>query len=284
MTKKPTATKKPKKVQKSAGSAGRLVDERVAALAEAPDRVGESDTKLQAILNLLRDEEESVEVRLEALQTLQAATFSAPTFESWRGDYIGALRKIAEDEDAELRERVLGILAREKDGFAQKKLLDGLQHPEKALVEPEKALQLLSYDVHAEAYPVARRIVKHPPNPIAKREALRLLAADATAAPIFEKVLRDKGEPLEIRQVSAAALQALKPETLQTYARKAVLDSSEQDDIHATCLTALTQFGQADKVLKDKVLLKRVGRLSGARSPKLKQSARQFLKKYQLAP
>lgn len=284
MTKKPTATKKPKTVQKSAGRAGRPVDERVAALAEAPDRVGDSDTKLQAILNLLRDEEESVEVRLEALQTLQAATFSAPTFESWRGDYIGALRKIAADQDAELRERVLGILAREKDGFAQKKLLDGLQHPEKALVEPEKALQLLSYDVHAEAYPVARRIAKHPPNPIAKREALRLLAADATAVPIFEKVLRDKGEPLEIRQVSAAALQALKPETLQAYARKAVLDSSEQDDIHATCLTALTQFGQADKVLKDKALLKRVGRLSGARSPKLKQSARQFLKKYLLAP
>ena len=30
----------------------------------------------------------------------------------------------------------------------------------KALVPPEKALQLLSYDVHAEAYPVAREIVK----------------------------------------------------------------------------------------------------------------------------
>ncbi|MDF0666018.1 MAG: hypothetical protein P0119_08070 [Nitrospira sp.] len=283
MTKKPTAKKKSKAARKSVGRAGQAIDERVAALAEAPESLGQSDTKLQLILNLLRDEEESVEVRLEALQILQAATFSAPSFESWRGDYIAALRKVAADQDAELRERVLGILAREKDGFAQKKLLEGLQHPAKALVEPEKALQLLSYDVHAEAYPVARRIVKHPPNPAAKREALRLLAADAAAVPMLEKVLRDKSETPELRQVSAAALQALKPEKLQAYARKALLDPSEQDDIQTTCLTALTQFGKAETVSKDKALLKRVDRLSGARSPMLKQSARQFLKKYKPA-
>jgi hypothetical protein len=45
------------------------------------------------------------------------------------------------------------------------------------------------------------------PNEDAKREALRLLAADAKSAPIFEKLLRDKAKR-EIRQVSAAALQA----------------------------------------------------------------------------
>src|SRR5574337_461510 len=298
MTKKPTATKKLRSARTSTGrvrrsaraalsiatNARRDVEERVAALEESTLSASEPADSVQVVLNLLHNKEEPVEGRLAALQTLQAATFSAPTFESWRGDYIAALRKVAEDADQELRERVLGILAREKDGFAQKKLLDGLQHPEKALVEPEKALQLLSYDVHAEAYPVARKIVKHPPTPAAKREALRLLAADAGAAPLLEKVLRDKGEPPEIRQVSAAALQALKPEKLQAYARKAVLDPSEQDDIHATCLTALTQFGQADRVLKDKALLQRVGRLSGAKSPKVKQSARQFLKKYQPTP
>ena len=76
----------------------------------------------------------------------------------------------------------LGILMRDKDGFAQKKLLDGLKDPAKALVPPEKALQLLSYDVHADAYEVARDIVKKPPNDDAKREALRLLAADACCA------------------------------------------------------------------------------------------------------
>ena len=119
-------------------------------------------------------------------------------------------------------QRVLGILAREKDGYAQKRLLEGLQDPSKALVPPEKALQLLSYDVHAEAYPVAREIVKEPPNPEAKREALRLLSADANSAPVFEKLLRDKEEDRDIRQISAAALQAVKPKRFQEQAREIV--------------------------------------------------------------
>lgn len=194
-----------------ATSARRSVEERVAALAQAPLAVCENDENLQAILNILRNEDEPANVRLAALQSLQAASFSVITFESCRGDYIAALRKVAEDPHLELRQRVLGILAREKDGFVQKKLLEGLQHPEKALVPPEKALQLLSYDVHAEAYAAARAIVKEPPNDAARREALRLLAADATAAPMFEKILRDKNELAEIRQISASALQSLRP-------------------------------------------------------------------------
>ncbi|MDF0666015.1 MAG: hypothetical protein P0119_08055 [Nitrospira sp.] len=297
MTKKTTAARKSTSARKPRGrvrrsaraalsiatNARRDVEKRIAALAEVPLAASEIEDRVSAVLKLLRDEDELVDVRLAALHTLQAATFSPPT-ESWRGDYLAALRQVAEDEDAELREQALGILALEKDGFAQKKLLDGLQHPEKALIEPEKALQLLSYDVHAEAYPVARRIVKHPPNPTAKREALRLLAADAGAAPIFEKVLRDKREPPELRQISAAALQALKPEKVQAYARKVLLDPGEQEEMQATSLTALTQFGKADRVSKDKALLQRVDRLSGVRSPMLKQSARQFLKKYKPAP
>ena len=147
-----------------ATSARRTVKERVAALVEAPLAVCENDENLQAVLNVLRNKNEPVEVRLAALQTLQAATFSVVAFESCRGDYMATLREVAEDPDPELRQRVLGLLAREKDGFAQKKLLEGLQNPEKALVPPEKALQLLSYDVHAEAYSVARDIVSKPPN------------------------------------------------------------------------------------------------------------------------
>jgi hypothetical protein len=235
---------------------------------------------LQEVLEVLSNKEEPTQVRLAALQTIQAASFGSIAFEAVRGDYIAALRRVAQDPDAELRQRTLGILAREKDGFAQKKLLEGLQNPEKALVPPEKALQLLSYDVHSDAYPVARQIVNNPPNTAAKREALRLLAADATAAPDFEKVLRDKDETPENRQVSAAALQSLRPERLQAYAREALLDSSEHDEIRATSLSALTQFGDAEALGKDEKLQKHVDKLSGKASPKVKQGARQFLKKY----
>lgn len=263
-----------------ATSARRSVEERVAALAEAPLAVCESDQNLQSMLKVLRDKDEPVEVRLAALQAIQAASFSVITFESCRGDYIATLREIVDDPDPELRQRVLGILARERDGFAQKKLLEGLENPEKALVSPEKALQLLSYDVHAEAYPIAREIVSKPPNTAAKREALRLLAADATSAPVFEKVLRDKEELPELRQISASALHALKPERLQAHAREILLDTSEQGEIQAMSLTAMTQFGDAEAMAKDETLMKRIDRLSGESSPKVKQSARRFLSKY----
>lgn len=257
------------------------VKQRVAAMAEAPLAVCESDEQLQAMLKVLRDTNEPIEVRLGALQTLQAASFSVIAFESCRADYVAALRQVAVDPEPELRQRALGLLARQKDGFAQKKLLEGLQNPEKALVSPEKSLQLLSYDVHAEAYAAARDIVEKPPSENARQEALRLLAADATAAPLFEKLLRDKDEMREVRQISASALQALKPEKFQEHAREMLLDKSEYDDIQATSLTALSEFGDDEAVGKDKALLNSVGRFStGKASAKYKQSARRFLTKY----
>jgi len=294
MTKKRQAAKRSKSTRKGkravARSAGgvlsvatnerKTVKERVAALAEAPTAVYEDDASLQAILSVLRNKDEPIKVRLAALQALQAASFSVVAFESGRGDYTATLRAVADDPDLELRQRVLGLLAREKDGFAQKRLLEGLRDPEKALVPPEKALQLLSYDVHAEAYPLARAIASKPPNPTAKREALRLLAADASSAPMFERILRDKDEAAEIRQIASAALHALKPQKLQAHAREILFDTSEQEEIQATSLTALTQFGAIETVAADEALRTRVERLSRAGSGKLKEGARRFIAKY----
>jgi len=263
-----------------ATSPKRTVKQRVAAIAETPLTICESDKDLQAMLNLLRDRNEPIAVRLAALQSLQAASFSVIAFEACRGDYIATLREVVDDPDPELRQRVLGLLAREKDGFAQKKLIDGLEHPERALVPPEKALQLLAYDVHAEAYAVARDVIRNPPNEDSRREALRLLSADATAAPIFEKLLGDKNELAEIRQLSASALQALRPEKLQTQAREILLDASDYDEIKATSLTALTQFGNEESVANDVELRNRVDEMAATASPNVKQSARRFVDRY----
>jgi HEAT repeat protein len=281
-TKTPTAVKRSARAALSVATSGRRpVRKRVAAMAQAPLAVCESDKDLQAMLNVLRNEDEPVKVRLAALQSLGAAAFSVIAFESCRGDYLAALRKVATDPKPELRQRVLGLLMREKDGFAQRKLLEGLKNPDKALVPPEKALQLLSYDVHAEAYAAARAIVGKPPNPDARREALRLLAADATAAPLFEKLLRDKKELREIRQISASALHALKPDRLQQVAREIVLDKSDYDDIKATSLMALATFGDDKALANDTVLLNSVDRFGAGKAPsKYKQGARRFLRKY----
>lgn len=263
-----------------ATSARKPVKERVAAMANVTQGICENDKNLQALLKVLRDTNQPIAVRLAALQALQAASFAVVQFESCRGDYLATLRAVATDADPELRQRVLGLLAREKDGFAQQRLLEGLQQPEKALVPPEKALQLLGYDLHAEAYPIARALVNNPPSEAVKREALRLLAADASSKPLFERILRDKDETKEIRQLSASVLQTIAPKALQTLARKIVLDPKDYDDIQATSLTALTQFGGAGEVWQDEKLMKRAASLKTVASSKLKQSARRFLTKY----
>ena len=263
-----------------AKSAKASVEDRVAALAGLTAEVCKSEEKLESVLDLLRDAGQPLEVRLAALQAVQAASFSVLSFEPCRGAWLAALRQVAADPDPEIRQTALGILMREKDGFAQKKLLEGLRKPEKALLPPEKALQLLSYDVHSDAYPVAREIVRDPPNPMARREALRLLAADADSAPLFAQVLRDKDELAENRQISAAALQSLRPDALQQHAREIVIDDSEYPEIQATSLPALTQFGDEEAVMTDDALMKRVDTMSGGASAKVKQSAKRFLGKY----
>ena len=178
-------------------------------------------------------------MRLAALASLQAASFSVVAFESCRSDFTATLRAVMDDPDAELRQRVLGILMREKDGAAQKRLIDGLENPAKALVPPEKALQLLGYDPHADAYKLARKIVDNPPNETAKREALRLLGADSSARPVFEKILRDKNEAPEIPAHLGLGAPGDGARRAAKHAREIVLDSSESDDLQAASLTAI---------------------------------------------
>jgi HEAT repeat protein len=109
---------------------------------------------------------------------------------------------------------------------------------------------------------------------------LRLLAADASSAPVFEKLMRDKDEDRDIRQISAAALQAVKPKRFQEQAREVLLDKKEFDDIQATALTALTQFGDEKAVANDDKLMKRVDELGKGKSAKVKKPAKQFLSRY----
>lgn len=255
------------------------VKQRVKAMAALTNTVRKDGKSFGTAIKLLTDVNQPSAVRLASLQTLQAASFSVLSFEEHQPEYIAALHQVMDDADLELRQRVLGILSAQKDAKAQKRLIEGLRKPGRALVAPEKALQLLGYDIHADAYTAAREIVANPPSPAAKREALRLLSSDANSAPLIEKVLRDKDEFAEIRQVSAAALNILDPKRLQKNAREIVMDDSEYPEIQATSLTALNQFGTTETGA-DANLQQQVAKLEVSKSTLLKKSARAFLSKY----
>ena len=263
-----------------ASDSSQSVKARVAEIDKLATAICDDDKVFQGTLAMLRDISEPSAVRRAALRTLQASSFSVVAFNARRSSYLSALRKFTDDEDLEIRQSVLGMLAREHDGHAQQLLLEGLEDPSRALLPPEKALQLLSYDVHAEAYPVARKIVKKPPNPQAKREALRLLGGDTGSTALFESVLRNKKEEPELRRISAAALQTLKPSALQEYAREIVLDDNEDDDVRATSLTVLSQFGDAAELARDEKLHAKTSKLKSAGTAAVKRGAKAFLAKY----
>ncbi|MDM0116590.1 hypothetical protein QTI66_31075 [Variovorax sp. J22R133] len=213
-----------------------------------------SKASFRAVLGLVRDAATPAEVRYAALSALQSATFGGSLFAPFRPEYLSALRALRGDPDLEVRQRVLGILARENDGDTQAMLLEGLQDPVKAVLPAEKALQLLSYDVHAGAFEVARQIAENPPNALARREALRVLAADGGSASMFETVLRSQTEPMEVRQIAAAALHQLAPQRLQQCARDIALDEKESDALRSLGLNALAHFGDAKTLAGDKAL------------------------------
>src|SRR3712207_376344 len=78
------ATRSARSALSLATNARKPVAQRVAAMADATLAVCGNDANLQAMLKVLRDKEEPIEVRLAALQSLQAASFSVVAFESCR--------------------------------------------------------------------------------------------------------------------------------------------------------------------------------------------------------
>lgn len=236
---------------------------------------------IDRLLELLGDADVPTALRADVLDHLVEISFRLPLFPAKRPDYLATLRSIVEVPDARLRRRVVGILAREKDEYVQRRLIDGLEHRSRALVPAAKAIQFLGYDLHAEYFPVLRRILEQPPSRAAKREAVRLLAADPASVELLLGILRDKRESSEVRKISATALQALDPDRFEAEARRIVLDDDDEDEqLRALCISALALFTEPATLRQDDQLTRRVERLrSDSRSRLVRQATAAYLAK-----
>lgn len=240
--------------------------------------VSKSHDLIDLAIGLLGNSAEPAVLRLAALRVLQTSSFRAAIFNPKRAEYFATLRSVIEDQDASLREQAFEILAQEKDEYAQRRLLEGLEDPSQALIPPEMAVQLLGYDIHAEHYPVLREMVQNPPSPVAKQEAVRLLATDPTSKDLLTELLRNKAESREVRNVSAAALQSLAPAEFDEQAKQIVLDDDEYDDLRATAINALTHFGDQEALSQDAELTRRVEQLrEHSPSEQVERSAAQYI-------
>lgn len=251
---------------------------RVSMLRAIGIEVGKRHDLIDLVIGLLGDSAEPAVVRLAALRVLQQSSFRVAVFNPKRPEYLAALRALIDDQDASLRQQALEILAQEKDEYAQRRLLEGLENHLEALISPEKAVQLLGYDIHAEHYPILRDMVQNPPNPEAKQEAVRLLAADATSRELLVDMLKDKGESREVRNISASALQSLAPAEFEEQAKQIVLDDDEYDDLRATSIDALTHFADREALIQDTELNRRVEQLrEQSPSEEVERSAARYI-------
>lgn len=217
---------------------------RLQALEIVSKTVTRDEGLFKSVLALLANGRQPRLIRERVLQMLQAASFRSASFAPYRADYLRALRVLIDDADRSLRERALDILSLERDEYAQRRLLDGLASESQAIVPPEKAVQLLGEDFHADHLPLLERIVKDSKSSsAARREALRLMGAHPSSSPTLSRVLKDKREDPNVRRESALSLQTLAPDQFERLAKRIAVDGAEDADLRATMLTALALFG-----------------------------------------
>jgi len=254
---------------------------RSAALQVISGAVEERPELIDTLLEVLRDAARPADVRMAVLDVLQQISFRMAAFPAKRPDYLATLRSVIDDPDAELRQRAIGILAREKDEYVQRRLIDGLERRSEALVPTEKAIQYLGYDIHAEYFPLLRRIVEDPPTPAARTEAVRLLAADPSSTDLLLTILSDKTEGSDVRRISAIGLQSAAPGRFEEQARRIVLDDDEDDQLQAMSITALTHFSNPETLSRDDELTDRIALLrTKPPSGDVEQAAAGYLSKH----
>jgi hypothetical protein len=240
---------------------------------------GDLGKKVPQWLATLRDPALPVAARLAALKAISAARFLGGPFAPYRVDFLGALRQIAQPGvDRALCESALAILAVEKDPDTQQRLRSGLQAPQSALVSAATALQLLSYDDHANLADLALDIFHKAVDLATKEAALRVLATDAKSQDLFAKLLQDKTQPRSLRALSATGLNFLNPQKFAEVAQRIVKDHSDFEDIRASALGALANT-PLHHVIRDNADFLNAIKTLGAQSPltNLRAAADRFL-------
>lgn len=226
--------------------------------AAAVSRLGFGDdarVNLTGLIALLNDPSEASEVKLKAVLKLEDAAFERPDFEDYRPDYLSALRSCLTANDEDLIYTVMTTLSANKDPYAQEVLLKWVEDQDVSPLATGTVLQLLGNDIHAGLYKVARNLLSKPIDENTRIEALRILASDGESYEYFNTMIQNKQEPIEARQIAAAALKSLNPEQFEVQALSMIEDEDEDDTMRAMVLSGLTHSVGFDtnQGLRDKV-------------------------------
>ncbi len=252
---------------------------RMLVLQKALAGIGKSTEYIKACLSIAEDNTEPVELRRAVLSVLGALSFGSKRFISLRPEYMTMLRNLLDDPDSLLRESAAEELAKYKDEYVQRRLIDGLIERETPIISTAKAIQLLGYDIHAEHYPILRRILRDPASDeTTKLEAVHVLANDVESKELLTELMMDKDQSIELRKSSATALTTCNPKYFTDIARSLILNEEEDKDLRAVCLNALMHSSDVNALYYDDDFLNKITTLQSlTTSAGLKQLSKQFL-------
>jgi hypothetical protein len=254
---------------------------RALVLQKALSSIGKNLEYIRDCLSILQDKTDRIELRKGAFSVLKVFNFGSRLFASLRPEYMAILRSLLDDPDANLREMAAEELAKNKDEYVQRRLLNGLTGQQTPIVSEAKAIQLLGYDIHAEYYPVVRRLLQNPESDdVTKLEAIHVLANDPESKQLLVNLMLDKKQDKELRMSSAIAVRSGHPQDFTQIGKALVLDESENNDLRTVVLNALTLLPPAEKAVlhEDRRFLEKVSRLhTSTKSPELKKMSSRFL-------
>ncbi|MEM7427910.1 MAG: hypothetical protein AAF441_17595 [Pseudomonadota bacterium] len=219
---------------------------RAAALEKIASYYGHDEQFLQKLTRIATRNGAPGELRMAALSSLRSNSFSSATLLSQRPAYIAALRALVDDEDDDIRETAIENLALNQDEYVQRRLIEGLENPKSKLTKPELAVKYLSYDLHADHFPILRKLAVKAPNKKTRMEALRNLAADADSADILKSVFADKSEDAELRHLCGVGLQRLDPVNFEKASNKILRARAEHQELKAAILNTKMHQPGAD--------------------------------------
>lgn len=234
---------------------------------------------LNTCLDLLQDRTNDEALRITAFNVLRGLRFSSGQFAAIRPDYMSVLRTLLDDQNDTLREMAAEDLAMSKDEYVQRRLLAELKSGEEKIVQRAKAIQLLGYDIHAEHFPIVRKILRQETaTEVEKVEAVHVLAKDPSSAELLKNFMLDKTQEKEVRLSSASALHAAQPEEFIRTAKEVVLDENEDKDLRIVSLNGMMQHTESDALKTDEEFLEGISNLRmNTTSPALKKVSKTYI-------
>ncbi len=229
---------------------------RAAAMQGLVSVIARNEDLLDKVMQILNDESASLIMRNAAMAVLKSNSFSSIILLTKLPKYNDILRNLIDSNELSLKTPALEELAQKKDGYVQKRLLEGLENPTKEITEPENAIQLLSYDLHAEHFPILRKIAENPPNKASQKEALRNLAVDPKSKELFVKILEDETKDPEVRHISAASLKIQDPKQMERISKKLITKDNENEELKTALLNTLIHTVNPEELYNDEFFAK----------------------------